>query len=72
MKITQLTRLIKQKNISQTELARYLGVSRSAISKWKERNVIPLEKIPKLVKLQELPEGSSLQQLMRPKKSLFS
>lgn len=72
MKINQLTRLIREKNISQSDLAKYLGVSRSAISKWKERKVIPSEKIPKLLKLQELPAGFSLQRLVRPKKSLFS
>lgn len=46
MNVKKLDRWLEKENVSSTELARYLGVSKAAISKWRERDSIPKRLIP--------------------------
>jgi len=46
VKIKKVDRWLKREGVKSNELARYLGISKSAISKWRVRDSIPLKLDP--------------------------
>jgi len=42
---------LKREEISSVELARYLGLTRYTISKWRERKTLPIRLVPILEEL---------------------
>lgn len=71
MTVKQLDRWLKRQDITSTELAVYLNLSKHAISKWRERNTIPRKLRPVLEELVESDRRSLQRHLRRPSVSLF-
>lgn len=71
MTIKQLDRLLKKSSVCSSQLAEVLGISRSAISKWRARGVVPRgldSRIEAAIRLHQLREQ---QQLGRRAPELF-
>lgn len=66
MTIKQLDNWLRKEGVSATQLAEFLGLTKHAISKWRERKTIPAKALPRIQAIVEL-DRRSLQRHLRPR-----
>lgn len=71
MTIREFDKWLKKEKIRSTDIARLFNLSKYAISKWRERNAIPLKLIPKLEAVHGLDRHSLLRHLSHDTPELF-
>ena len=71
MTIKQLDAWLRKENISSVELARFLGITKAAISKWRERKAIPKRESARLKVIVSLDRRSLQRHLNRQEVELF-
>jgi len=71
MTVKKFKNWIKKEGIKQVEIAEYFGVSKYAVTKWKQRNTIPRYIVPHLEALASLDRQTLQRYLRRPSVSLF-
>jgi hypothetical protein len=71
MKTKKLDRWLKEQGILSTEVARYLGLTKHAISKWRERGEIPQYISPQIEELLLLDRKTVQRHLSRQEPELL-